>query len=103
MLAGNADGAKPRFDAAGIPSGPILDYAEAFDTPQAQARDMAVTVEHPTLGRIRTIGTPLKLSRTPLDAGRRAPRLGEHTDEVLHGLGYTPAEVAALRRSGALG
>ncbi len=92
-----------RFDAAGIPCGPILDYAEAFDTPQAQARDMAVTVEHPTLGRIRTIGTPLKLSRTPLDAERRAPRLGEHTDEVLQGLGYTAAEVAALRASGALG
>ena len=91
------------FDAAGIPCGPILDYAEAFDTPQAQARDMSVIVDHPALGRVRTIGTPLKLSRTPLDAQRRAPGLGEHADEVLQRLGYTAAEVAALRASGALG
>jgi formyl-CoA transferase len=92
-----------RFDAAGIPCGPILDYAEAFDTPQARARDMSVTVDHPVLGRVRTIGTPLKLSRTPLDARRRAPRLGEHTDEVLRTLGYSDDEVAALRTAGALG
>ena len=62
-----------------------------------------VIVDHPALGRVRTIGTPLKLSRTPLDASRRAPRLGEHADEVLQALGYSTAEVAALRAAGALG
>jgi formyl-CoA transferase len=92
-----------RLDAAGIPCGPILDYAEAFDSEQAVAREMTVSVDHPTLGRVRTIGTPLKLSATPLDAGRRAPRLGEHTDEVLRELGCSTDEVAALRGSGALG
>ena len=64
---------------------------------------MSVTVDHPALGRVRTIGTPLKLSATPLDPRRRAPRLGEHTDEVLGGLGYTTDEVARLRAAGAFG
>jgi crotonobetainyl-CoA:carnitine CoA-transferase CaiB-like acyl-CoA transferase len=91
-----------RFDAAGIPSGPILDYAEAFDSPQAVAREMSVAVEHPALGRVQSIGTPLKLSRTPLDPRRRAPRLGEHTDEVLHDLGYDATAVARLRAAGAV-
>ena len=91
-----------RLDAAGIPCGPILDYAEAFDSPQAQAREMTVPVDHPSLGRVRSIGTPLKLSRTPLDPRRRAPRLGEHTDEVLGDLGYDTAEVARLRAAGAV-
>lgn len=91
-----------RLDAAGIPCGPILDYAEAFDTPQATARAMSTTVDHPALGRVRGIGTPLKLSRTPLDPGRRAPRLGEHTDAVLAALGYDAAAVAQLRAAGAV-
>jgi formyl-CoA transferase len=91
------------FDAAGIPCGPILDYAEAFDTPQAEARQMRVEIDHPALGRVPTIGTPLKLSRTPLDPRRPAPQLGEHTDEVLRGLGCGDAEIAALRASGTLG
>jgi len=90
-----------RLDAAGIPCGPILDYAEAFDTEQAVAREMAVTVDHPTLGRIRTLGTPLKLSRAPLDPRRRAPRLGEHTAAVLAELGYDAAAIAELGGAGA--
>jgi formyl-CoA transferase len=85
-----------RFDEAGIPCGPILDYAEAFDAPQARAREMSVEVDHPVLGRLRTIGTPLKLSETPLDPARRAPLLGEHTREVLASAGFSADEIAEL-------
>ena len=89
-----------QLDAAGVPCGPILDYAEAFAHRQAQAREMSVTVPHPIMGDTRMIGTPLKLSATPLDARRRAPMLGEHTDDVLLAAGYSPDEVEQLRAAG---
>lgn len=88
------------FDEAGIPCGPILDYAEAFAHPQAVARAMTVPVQHPLLGEMRNIGTPLKMSATPLDPTRRAPMLGEHTDDVLAWAGYSPDEIEQLRAAG---
>ena len=89
-----------QLEAAGVPCGPILDYAEAFAHPQAQAREMSVTVPHPLLGETRMIGTPLKMSATPLNPHRRAPMLGEHTDDVLLAAGYGPDEVEQLRFAG---
>lgn len=90
-----------RLDAAGIPCGPILNYEEALATPQAAAREMAQEVDHPILGRVRTIGTPIKMSATPLDPARRAPMLGEHTDSVLASAGYSDDEIEQLRYAGA--
>ena len=58
-----------------------------FDDPQVLARAMVVETEHPTLGRIRTLGSPVKMSATPPVVGRRAPLLGEHTEEVLREAG----------------
>ena len=85
---------------AGVPCGPILDYEAALTTPQAIAREMTVDVEHPTLGRLRTLGTPIKMSETPLNPKRRGPMLGEHTDEVLAQAGYSADEIEQLRYSG---
>jgi len=84
------------FDANGIPCGPINDYAQVFADPQVVARGMAVEVEHPTLGRIRTLGSPIKMSETPPLVGRRAPLLGEHTAEVLRDEGFSDEEIARL-------
>jgi crotonobetainyl-CoA:carnitine CoA-transferase CaiB-like acyl-CoA transferase len=89
------------FDEAAIPCGPILDYAEAFTHPQAVAREMSVPVRHPLLGEMRNIGTPIKMSATPLDPTRRAPMLGEHTDDVLASIGYSFDEIEQLRAAGA--
>jgi crotonobetainyl-CoA:carnitine CoA-transferase CaiB-like acyl-CoA transferase len=88
---------------AGVPCGPILDYEGALKTPQAIAREMTVDVDHPTLGRLRTLGTPIKMSATPLDPKRRGPMLGEHTDDVLLEAGYSSDEIEQLRSSGAIG
>ena len=89
------------FDANDIPCGPINDYAQVFADPQVIARDMVVETEHPTLGKVKTLGSPIKMSATPPDVSRRAPQLGEHTDEVLREAGFSSAEIAALRKSGA--
>ena len=87
------------FEAGDIPSGPINSYAEAFANPQILARDMVVTLDHPTLGAIRTLGSPIKLSATPPDVRRRAPHLGEHTEAVLREAGFDDAHIAALARA----
>jgi len=86
-----------------IPCGPINDYAQVFADPQVLAREMVVETKHPTLGRLRTLGSPIKLSATPPDVSRRAPMLGEHTGQVLAEAGFSKDEIAALRQSGAVG
>jgi crotonobetainyl-CoA:carnitine CoA-transferase CaiB-like acyl-CoA transferase len=91
-----------QFEQAGVPCGPILDYEDALTTPQALAREMTVDVEHPTLGPLRTLGTPIKMSETPLNPRRRAPLLGEHTDAVLFEAGYSDNEIEHLRSTGAV-
>jgi formyl-CoA transferase len=91
------------LEQAGVPCGPILNYKDALETPQAIAREMTVDVDHPTLGRLRTLGTPIKMSATPLNPKRRGPMLGEHTDEVLSAAGYSGDEIEQLRYSGAIG
>jgi crotonobetainyl-CoA:carnitine CoA-transferase CaiB-like acyl-CoA transferase len=90
------------FDANDIPCGPINDYEQMTQDPQVVARRMVLETEHPALGRLRTLGSPLKMSGTPPEPGRRAPLLGEHTTDVLLQAGYTEAEIAELRRMGAL-
>ena len=89
-----------RMEAEGIPCGPINSYAEVFDDPQVIARDMVQETEHPALGRFKTLGSPLKLSGTPLTAGRPGPQLGADTDSILAGAGFAPDEIARLRATG---
>ena len=86
-----------------IPCGPINDYAQVFADPQVLAREMVVDIDHPTLGRIKALGSPIKMSATPPDVRRRAPLLGEHTDAVLGELGMRASEIAALRANGVVG
>jgi formyl-CoA transferase len=86
-----------RLDEAGVPSGPINTYADVFADPQVVARDMVVEIDHPTLGRLKGLGTPLKMSATPLDPRRRAPLLGEHTEAVLREFGVSEDDIRQLR------
>lgn len=89
-------------DAAGVPSGPILDVGQALAHPQVQARDMVVPLQHPTAGPIRVTGVPVRLSDTPGAVRTPPPRLGEHTRAVLaEALGLDEAAISALISEGA--
>jgi formyl-CoA transferase len=79
-----------RLAAAGVPSGPINDIAAAFAHPQAAARAMVETVEHPTIGPLPLTGIPFKLGRTPGSIRRPPPLLDEHRDELLRWLDDEP-------------
>lgn len=83
-----------RFDAAGIPAGPVMNHVQALSDPQAVAREMVVPVNHPTAGPGRTLGIHIKLSDTPGSVRRPAPTLGEHTEEVLADWLDRPADAA---------
>ncbi len=87
-----------RLNAAGVPSGPVLDIAQVFADPQVQARGMLVELPHPVVGTFRTTGLPVKLSESPGGIERRPPLHGEHTDEVLAECGLGADEIRALRR-----
>lgn len=88
------------LDAAGVPAGPIYDIEAVYADPQVQAREMRVETDHPIAGRVSGIGIPVKLSDTPGTVRRPAPTLGQHTNEALRELGYTTAEINAMRSDG---
>jgi crotonobetainyl-CoA:carnitine CoA-transferase CaiB-like acyl-CoA transferase len=92
------------FAAAGLPAGPINDIGQVFADPQVRHRAMAVEVEHPTAGRVRLPGVPVKFGLTPAAVQGPPPGLGEHTEAVLgEVLGLDASAIASLRAAGALG
>ncbi|EKU80916.1 formyl-CoA transferase [Massilia sp. UYP32] len=79
-----------------IPCGPILSMKEIAEDPSLRATGTIVEVDHPERGSYLTVGNPIKLSDSPTEV-RRSPLLGEHTDELLSELGYSPEQIAMLR------
>ncbi|MBP30881.1 CoA transferase [Methylobacterium sp.] len=85
-----------RLEAGGVPAGPVLDVNAMHRDPQALAREMVVEVEHPRVGRMKTLGLPVKFSETPGRVHGPAPLLGEHSRAILAEAGYASAEIDAL-------
>ena len=79
-----------------IPCGPILSMKEISEEPSLPATGTIVEVDHPTRGKYLTVGNPIKMSDSPTEV-TRSPLLGEHTEEVLTQLGYSKAQIDALR------
>ncbi|WP_448482538.1 CaiB/BaiF CoA transferase family protein [Pseudoxanthomonas mexicana] len=90
------------LEAAGIPCGPVNDLAEVFADPQVRARGMIVETAHPQVDTVPLVGSPLKLSATPVEPPRAPPMLGEHTFDVLREAGFSEDEIATLRANGAV-
>ena len=85
---------------AGVPCGPVNSVAEVFQDPQILQQQMVMDVDQPGYGMVRMLGFPIKFSGSPCRVRRPAPRLGEHSDEILAELGFAAAEREAWRQSG---
>ncbi|MFH1091480.1 MAG: CaiB/BaiF CoA-transferase family protein, partial [Pseudomonadota bacterium] len=85
-----------------IAASPVLELVESFDDPQIRDREMILELDHPTLGKVKQAGFPLKLSETPGRFKDFGPTPGRDTLEVLQGLGYTEKDIEALRQAGAI-
>ncbi len=85
-----------RFEATGIPCGPIWSFDRVFADEHLAARGFFVDATHPTLGSVRQLGSPMRLAETPVRIERAGPLLGADTADVLRGIGATADEIAAL-------
>lgn len=98
--AGKAEDWVARIHAVKVPVGVINDIGRALAEPQVLARDMLVNLPHPENPAFQMVGSPLKLSDTPVQYHRPAPVLGQDTDTVLTRLGIAPERLHALKEQG---
>jgi formyl-CoA transferase/CoA:oxalate CoA-transferase len=90
------------FREVGVPSGSVRDVAEVLNDPHLKARAMVAELHHPTIGPIKVIGSPLKLSATPPSVRTPPPTLGQHRDSLLMELGYDREQIVAFQASGVI-
>ena len=97
------DEAIQELERARIPCGPVYDLDEVLSDEQVRARQLLEAIDYPGSAKaIPVSSVPVRLSETPGDVRRRAPTLGEHTDEVLTELGFRADEITAFRNEGAI-
>jgi crotonobetainyl-CoA:carnitine CoA-transferase CaiB-like acyl-CoA transferase len=83
-----------------VPCAAVRPIEDMFDHPQVVAEELVTTLDHPVVGRYRTMTKPVKFSDTPGPAATASPMFGQHSDEVLLGYGYSAGEITSLRESG---
>jgi crotonobetainyl-CoA:carnitine CoA-transferase CaiB-like acyl-CoA transferase len=89
-----------RLEAAEVPGGPVYSFEQTLADPQVTARRMIVEVDHPKIGRMKTLGLPIKSTGDLTAIRKPAPLLGEHTSQVLSELGYTDEGIHSLLEAG---
>jgi len=90
-----------RLNDAEVPCGPIYDLSQVCADPQVQHQEMVLDVAQPSR-KVKTLGFPVKLSRTPAAIHGPAPQIGEQTTVILESIGYTPGEVCNFRARGVI-
>jgi crotonobetainyl-CoA:carnitine CoA-transferase CaiB-like acyl-CoA transferase len=90
------------FEGARVPAGPVYSMRQALDDTHVRASDFFTKVAFPGLPEAPVAQTPIKLHATPGSVRKRPPVLGEHTNEILKELGFSPAEISALDKEGAI-
>lgn len=86
-----------------IPAGAVMSMSELLKDEYVEARELAPEVDHPVIGKFRTMGIPIKFNKTPGDVNMRpAPALGENSEEILREIGYTEEKIAALKSRGVI-
>jgi CoA:oxalate CoA-transferase len=88
------------MEEAGVPCGRIRTIDQVLTDPHVDVREMVVEKEHPTAGKIKLIGVPTKLSLTPGEVTAPPPTLGQHTTEILEGLGYSKTDIKGFAEQG---
>jgi len=87
---------------ADVPCGPVHDYAGVVTDPQVLAMEYITSLDHPSLGPVRVVNSPIRMSKMPVGARFTAPELGQHTEETLLSLGYGWDDIARLNQAGAI-
>jgi crotonobetainyl-CoA:carnitine CoA-transferase CaiB-like acyl-CoA transferase len=90
------------FRAADVWAGPVYGYADLVDDPQIKHNGTFVEYDHPTEGRVKVPGFPIRFSKTPSKVERGAPLTGQHTRDVLLEAGYDDDEIERLLAAGAV-
>lgn len=91
-----------RLGRAGLPVGRLLDFPAVERDPQVRHNQMVVEMEHPVAGAVPTVGSPLRVDGSPARSTAPPPTVGQHSREILAGLGAEPAEIDRLVEQGAV-
>ena len=89
-----------KLDEAQVPGGPVYTYDQILADPHIKARKMVVDIDHPKIGPMKTLGLPVKSTGDLTSIRHAAPWLGQHSEDVVKGLGYGDADVAAMFEAG---
>jgi crotonobetainyl-CoA:carnitine CoA-transferase CaiB-like acyl-CoA transferase len=100
LQSGTSDYWIERLNAAGVPCDRVMSLPEVFGDPQVLDQEMVLSAEHPGHGEVRMLGFPVKFTEAPCRLRRPAPDLGADSDAVLRQYGYSPDEIARLRKAG---